>query len=176
MDTKVYPIRLSQEHIDAHRDQIKTYVVLPIPNHAQNVPFETIGVTTFKKYILKSYQTLFCQPFFTSSVYTKVPFVISDKPVIPHVVHTQQQQQTQKQPQTQQQQPSNPPKSIQSQPQLQSQTSVQAQTLVQAQTKPVNDMADFTLDSDKSYYEPSHSKCSHLSDDTCSEIYQIDHS
>lgn len=170
MDTKVYPIRLSQEHIDAHRDQIKTYVVLPIPNHAQNVPFETIGVTTFKKYILKSYQTLFCQPFFTSSVYTKVPFVISDKPVIPHVVHTQQQQQTQKQPQTQQQQPSNPPKSIQSQPQLQSQTSVQAQT------KPVNDMADFTLDSDKSYYEPSHSKCSHLSDDTCSEIYQIDHS
>lgn len=170
MDTKVYPIRLSQEHIDAHRDQIKTYVVLPIPNHAQNVPFETIGVTTFKKYILKSYQTLFCQPFFTSSVYTKVPFVISDKPVIPHVVHTQQQQQTQKQPQTQQQQPSNPPKSIQSQPQLQSQTSVQAQT------KPVNDMADFTLDSDKSYYEPSHSKSSHLSDDTCSEIYQIDHS
>lgn len=75
----VFPTRLSLGHVEANRSQFPSYVVLPLPPHSHNTSFETIGVTTFKKYITKAYESL--------QVASSVPFVILSTATTAHIVH-----------------------------------------------------------------------------------------
>lgn len=156
-----FPVRFSQEQIDANRNQIKAYVVLPIPKHANNVPFETIGRTTFKKYILHSYGNLFSQGSLKTNDFNNIPFVITEKPTIAHVVYVEnttlsQKSQQQQHPRQKSQQQS----SVQSQSQAHGKPSTSQSNQIQSKSQPtqVNKMADFSLETDDSYYAPSHSK------------------
>lgn len=89
---------------------------MPVPKHAEHTPFETIGRTTFKKYITKSYEELISQSPFIPDFFS-LPFVISKEATVPQLVHTQKK----------------------------------------SEPEPMNQMADFTLDSDENYYAPTHS-------------------
>lgn len=118
MTSRPFPLRFEPEQIDSNRNQIKSYVLLPVPKHAEHTPFESIGRTTFKKYITKSYEDLISQGPFIADFFS-FPFVISKEATVAQVVH------------------------------------------VQNKPEPMNQMADFTLDSDESYYAPSHRELNH---------------
>lgn len=119
------PVRFSQEQIDANRSQIKIFVVLPIPPHATQVQFETIGRTTFKKYVIKCYEDLFDKGSLKTSDFTNVPFVVSETATAPHVVRVLSQQQ--QQPPNQSAKPQNTSRTPAIQQQSQSKAPVQQQ-------------------------------------------------
>lgn len=83
---KTLPIRYSLEEIEAKKDQIKLYVVLPIPQFSGHTPFETIGRTTFKKYVKKSYEELQLRKELPLGDYINIPFVVLHKIKNPYVV------------------------------------------------------------------------------------------
>ncbi|XP_055309871.1 nuclear RNA export factor 2 [Sitodiplosis mosellana] len=91
MNRSNFPVRLSPDEIEANRNNISAYVVLPIPPHAVPLQFETIGRTTFKKYVVKAYENLFAQDAFPIQDYWNIPFVIAREAKVPHLVHTQTQ-------------------------------------------------------------------------------------
>lgn len=82
----LFPTRLSEEEILAN-PAYTTYVVLNIPQHGQNVPFDTVGRTTFKKFILKSYADFYDSGALKTSNFKSVPFVISKTPTVARVVY-----------------------------------------------------------------------------------------
>ncbi|XP_031637468.1 nuclear RNA export factor 2 [Contarinia nasturtii] len=88
MNRSNFPKRFGPDEIEANRNKIKAYVVCPVPEHAVPQQFETIGRTTFKKYILKVYENLYDQSAFPISKYWNIPFVVSHDTRIPYIVHT----------------------------------------------------------------------------------------
>lgn len=91
MNRSNFPVRYSPKEIEANRNKIKAYVVLPVPPHAVPLQFETIGRTTFKKYVLKAYETLFAQSAFPITDYWNTPFIVSPEAKVVHIVHTHNQ-------------------------------------------------------------------------------------
>lgn len=86
-DFNSLPIRISMTDIEKKMDEFPIYAVLPIPQFGENVPFETIGRTTFKKYIRQSYDRLQSRNELPASGYcTHIPFVISQNCKEPYVV------------------------------------------------------------------------------------------
>lgn len=168
MNRSNFPVRYSPEEIEANRNKIKAYVVLPVPPHAAALQFETIGRTTFKKYVLKAYETLFAQGAFPITDYWNTPFIISPEAKAVHIVHTHNQLKikvkTQAKPQakpttnrieikteTQQQQQKQ-------QPSTSTSTSTQPQISPKAQSsQTMNRPDDFSID-DGGYYAPPHRK------------------
>lgn len=155
MNRSNFPVRFSSEDIEANRNKIKAYVVLPVPPHAAALQFETIGRTTFKKYVLKAYENLFAQNAFPIADYWNTPFIISPEAKVPHIVHTQSQVRIQAKPQ------GKPQTQIQSQGPIETQPQKQPQIQPQKpQTQPVqamNQPDDFSID-DGGYYAPPHRK------------------
>lgn len=86
---KTLPIRYSLKEIEALKNEIKMYVVLPIPETSGSTPFETIGRTTFKKYIKKLYEKLQWSGELPPGSYVHIPFVILKNARDPYVVHIQ---------------------------------------------------------------------------------------
>lgn len=126
MNRSNFPIRFSPEEIEANRDKIKAYVVLPVPPHANAAQFETIGRTTFKKYVLKSYENFLAKNAFSSSDYWNTPFVISKKVKQPQIIKTQTQARNQGKTKAKNQ----------SKPQLQPQTQIQTKPQINAEAEP----------------------------------------
>lgn len=87
----LFPTRLSEEEILAN-PTYTAYVVLNIPTHGHNVPFDTIGRTTFKKFILKSYADFYDNGSLKTSNFKSVPFVISKTPTTARVVYVNKRQ------------------------------------------------------------------------------------
>lgn len=108
MNRTKFPTRLSPQEIELKRNQLKAYAVLPVPAHAVPLQFETIGRTTFKKYITKAYETLYSQGAFPIIDIWNCPFIISPDAKVPHVVNITPQSQTQ-QPTQSQPSPQQPP-------------------------------------------------------------------
>lgn len=173
MNRSNFPTRFSPEEIEANRSKIPAYVVLPIPTHATQLQFESIGRTTFKKYVLKAYENLFVQDAFPIADYWNTPFIVSPEAKVPHIVHTQTDLRIQVNPQA-------PPKAKalaqnlvpikttpQPQPKKQPQQPQQQQQQPQPQTQPqkspevqaaatMNQPDDFSIDG--GYYAPPHRK------------------
>lgn len=82
----LFPIRLTEEEVLAN-PAYSAYVILNIPTHGQNVPFDTIGRTTFKKFVLKSYAEFYDNGSLKTSDFKSVPFVISKTPTVARVVY-----------------------------------------------------------------------------------------
>lgn len=82
----LFPTRLTEEEIVSN-PAYTAYVVLNIPTHGRNVPFDTIGRTTFKKFILKSYADFYDSGSLKTSNFKSVPFVISKTPTVARVVY-----------------------------------------------------------------------------------------
>lgn len=81
------PTRISLAEIEKKKDEIPIYAVLPIPPFGENVPFETIGRSTFKKYIRQTYDRLQSRNELPASGYcTHIPFVIMKNCNEPYVV------------------------------------------------------------------------------------------
>lgn len=89
----LYPPRLTEEEILSN-PAYTAYVILNIPTHGQNVPFDTIGRTTFKKFILKAYADFYDNGSLKTSNFKSVPFVISKTPTIARVVYVPNKRQT----------------------------------------------------------------------------------
>lgn len=99
MNRTKFPVRITPDDIAKNRNKFKAYAVLPVPKHYQSgIQFDTIGVTTFKKYIIRTYETLLAQKAFTFSDCWDTPFIISTEDKIPRVVNIQSDTQTQAQP------------------------------------------------------------------------------
>lgn len=165
----LFPTRLSEEEILAN-PAYTAYVVLNIPTHGQNVPFDTIGRTTFKKFILKSYADFYDNGSLKTSNFKSVPFVISKTPTVARVVYVPNKRQAPDANATNNSQKKNkvasPLKKNQSQNQI---TQVhpppkQAPT-PQIQLAPVENLLAPTLTiemntgTDGDYYAQSHCKC-----------------
>lgn len=158
----LFPTRLTEEEILAN-PAYTAYVILNIPTHGQNVPFDTIGRTTFKKFIIKSYTDFYDCGSLKTSNFKSVPFVISEKPTIARVVYPSSE--------TNANNP-NPNKKKKLSPQKQNQSQIKqvhpppkVAAPVQAQSAvPVNNMVAPALTiamdtaTDGEYYEPSHCK------------------
>lgn len=82
----LFPPRLTEEEIVAN-PEYTAYVILNIPTHGKNVPFDTIGRTTFKKFILKAYTDFYDNGSLKTSNFRSVPFVISKTRTIQRVVY-----------------------------------------------------------------------------------------
>lgn len=81
------PTRISLAEIEKRKDEIPIYAVLPIPPFGENVPFETIGRTTFKKYVRQTYDRLQSRNELPASGYcTHIPFIILQNCKEPYVV------------------------------------------------------------------------------------------
>lgn len=149
MNSKVFPVRLEPEEIEASRDQIKSYVVLPVPSSQAEKQFETIGRTTFKKFIIKAYETLFTQNSFHTPDFLSIPFIISRTCKIPYIVHTKSQNQTE----TQINNPS------QSQAKVEATKAAPNKQPLQGQRQLTSvQMTDLVHDADGGYYAPAHRK------------------
>lgn len=84
------PTRISLAEIEKKKDEFPMYAVLPIPPFGENVPFETIGRSTFKKYIRQTYDRLQSRNELPASGYcTHIPFVILQNCKEPYVVRTE---------------------------------------------------------------------------------------
>lgn len=90
----LFPTRFNSEEEILANPAYSAYVVLNIPTHGQNVPFDTIGRTTFKKYILKSYTDFYDNGSLKTSNFKIVPFVISKTPTVARVVYVPNKRQT----------------------------------------------------------------------------------
>lgn len=83
----ILPTRISLAEIEKKKDEIPIYAVLPIPPFGDKVPFETIGRTTFKKFIRQTYDRLQSRNELPASGYcTHIPFVILPNCKEPYVV------------------------------------------------------------------------------------------
>lgn len=149
MNRTKLPTRFTPQEIELNRDKLRAYAVLPVPEHAIiPLQFETIGRTTFKKYIIKSYEALFSQRKFPVSDFWNVPYIISTVPTtVPHVINIEQQPPAK----SQQQQT---PKPQTSQPDFQGKVFPQPQP----KSAQINPPMDFSLDNGSKYYAPSHRK------------------
>lgn len=176
----LYPIRLTEEEILSN-PAYTSYVVLNIPTHGKHVPFDTIGRTTFKKYIVKSYTDFYDNRTLKTTDFKSVPFVISKTPTIARVVlvsskrqapeintNTTSKKSKQHNPnlikvQPQKSSPQKPIATVQAQ-QLQSthnQVQNQPQTQVHNLLEPALTL-EMTNDTATDYYAPSHCKCSFI--------------
>lgn len=165
MNRSNFPTRLSPDEIEAQRNQIKAYVILPVPPHAVPLQFETIGRTTFKKYVLKAYENLFEQDAFPISDYWNIPFVVSPDARVPHIVHTQSQVKIKVNPQIKAKKPTQlvAPKTNEfHKPRTLTQIKPNAQLTQPKPQKPTSTQAmnrpdDFSID-DGGHYAPPHRK------------------
>lgn len=169
----LFPTRLTEEEILAN-PAYTAYVILNIPTHGQNVPFDTIGRTTFKKFIIKSYTDFYDNGSLKTSNFKSVPFIISETPTVARVVYVSNNRQPletnankkkklapQNQNQSQIKQVHPPPKAtplqVQQLPTTQVQPKIQPVVPVKNIVEPALtiEMGDGT---DGEYYAPSHCK------------------
>lgn len=157
MNRNRIPTRLSPQEIESKRNKLKAYAVLPVPEHAVPGQFETIGRTTFKKYIQKAYETLYSKSAFPIAEFWNIPYIISPDATFPHVVNITPQSQTQSQPPAQLQ-----AATAQSPRQISAAVSAPVSAPIPASVlAPVTQinpsMSNFSAD-DGTYYAPSHRK------------------
>lgn len=166
-----FPTRMTEEEILANPAHT-AYVVLNIPTHGQNVPFDTIGRTTFKKFILKAYADFYDSGALKTSDFKSVPFVISKTPTVARVVHLANKRQAPETIYPGNSQKKNkvvsPVKKNQSQNQVKQVHPPPKPT--QLQSAPVENLLAPTLtiemnnDTNESHYAQSHCKChAHIS-------------
>lgn len=82
----IRPIRYSCEEIESNK--IGKYIVLPFPPNIDFVDFESIGRTTFKKYVLRLYKEYFGE----DDNNLNIPFVFLHEATKPYIVHKNYQQ------------------------------------------------------------------------------------
>lgn len=163
----LFPTRLTEEEILGNPDYT-TYVVLNIPEHGKAVAFDTIGRTTFKKFILKSYADFYDRGALQTSNFKTVPFVISKTPTTARVVTKSNKRQTPNQ--TQVPNTNNKKKKLQDQnpnlihlrpstSQSQSAQFVQEPTNIQPINNIMEPLLTMEITDDENYYAPSHCKC-----------------
>lgn len=83
----LFPPRFDSEEEILANPAHTAYIILNIPTHGQSVPFETIGRTTFKKFVLKAYTDFYDSGALKTSNFKSVPFVISKTPTVARVVY-----------------------------------------------------------------------------------------
>lgn len=160
MNRSKFPTRVTTVEIEKNSSKFKAYAVLPVPEYAQKIQFDTIGVTTFKKYIIRSYEKLLAQKAFTIPDCWDIPFVISAEAKVPRVVNISQGNQAQAQtPSKQQVVTQSMPLNIIQQPftKLPTQLQNKPPSSPQIQQSQMNPSMDFTQDVG-SYYALPHRK------------------
>lgn len=178
MNRTNFPKRCSPEEIEVNRSNLKAYVVLPVPPYAAEGQFETIGRTTFKKFVIKAYENLVGQSGFPIHDFLNVPFIVSKTTKKPHIVKistdtinlsTQIKPQAHVTPKTKNQirtltqiQPKKQfPVQLKTPNALKTSTQIRAspqiQTLPQPQSLEMNQSDDFSMD-DGNFYAPTHSR------------------
>lgn len=165
----LFPIRLTEEEILAN-PEYTAYVILNIPEHGKSTAFDTIGRTTFKKYIIKEYSNFYAIGALKTSNFRSVPFVISKVPTLARVAYKSNKRQSQENTadtaQSKKNRSQNPnlvqlrPSTSQTQsaPPVQHPAEVPPQLHFKNLVEPTLTM-DLTYDSPEEYYAPSHCKC-----------------
>lgn len=82
------PERYTLEQIEAAKNKIPCYVVLPVPPLCNPNQFETVGRTTFKKYVRHSYDELYARNELPRGNYLNIPFIVLRSAKNPYVVDT----------------------------------------------------------------------------------------
>lgn len=75
------PSRVSLDEISANH--IEKYVVLPLPPNCKPKDFETIGRTTFKKYVIRLYSEFFS----LEPDCWNIPFLLLPEAINPYIMH-----------------------------------------------------------------------------------------
>lgn len=172
MNRTNFPKRCSPDEIEVNRSKLKAYVVVPVPQHAAEGQFETIGRTTFKKFVIKAYENLVGQSGFSIHDFWNVPFIVSKTTKKPHIVKiptdtirahvtpktkTQIRTLTQIQPKKQFPVQLKTPTAFKTSTQIKASPQIQTLPQPQLQSLEMNQSGDFSMD-DGNFYAPTHSK------------------